>query len=77
VKTLKTQNKERNPNLTLELKTLITKFNKHREEKLEVKESEVKQLARNFKTLATRVEQMINEIKQDVPAPHHSILSHH
>jgi predicted nucleic acid-binding Zn-ribbon protein len=75
VKTLKTQNKERNPNLTLELKTLITKFNKLREEKLEVKESEVKQLARNFKALATRVEQMINEIKQDVMP--HGILNNH
>ena len=37
-------------------------------------ESEVKQLARNFKSLATRVEQSINKIKQKGGvAPHSSI----
>ena len=54
---------------------MITDFNKHREEKLKVVESEVKQLARNFKSLATRVEQSINKIKKKA-ASHSSILSH-
>jgi archaellum component FlaC len=71
-------NKDNYPDLKLDIKNLITDFNKYREEKLKVVESEVKQLARNFKSLATRVEQSINKIKQKAGGVlPHSILNHH
>ena len=73
----KTQKKERHPNFNLEFNTLVVKFNKHLVEKASVAEGDVKQLARNFKTLATRVEQMIKEIKQEEDASPHGILNHH
>ena len=51
-----TELKLHSPNLLLEFNTLIVKYNKHLKEMATVEDHEVKQLARNFKALHTRVE---------------------
>lgn len=48
--------KERAPHILLELNALVSKFNKYSPDIATVEDPNVKQLARNFKAIATRAE---------------------